>query len=308
MSTLRIGVHPNNPALLILSHLDLAEQALSPLGVEVVWHRYSGGTTTGALLADRTIDLGGTGATPPISDQVAGLPVVYVAHSDPRPSHGTLLVTPDSDVRAVADLRGRRVALGIGSWQTLLLAVALDRAGIAYGDVEAVPSGPDSLAQLRSGELGAWIAQGPEHLQVTRSGAARELVPASELIANPSVWFTRRDVAERHGAELGALAGALEAAGAWVVAHPREAAELYAREEGGSADAWEAFLTSIPWTVHPIGDAFLAEQQAGADVLARVGFLDAEVRIADATVPELAAYVAAGLEAAREQREAAPVA
>jgi sulfonate transport system substrate-binding protein len=304
MSTLRIGVHANNPALFVLSHLDLAERALAPLGVDVVWHRYTGGPTTGALLADGTIDVGGTGATPPISDQANGLPVVYVAHSDPRPNHGTLLVAPGSEVREVADLRGRRVALGIGSWQTLLLAVALDRAGVGWDEVEAVPSGPDSLQRLRDGELGAWIGQGPEHVAATTSGAARELVPAGDLIANPSVWFARRDVAEKRGADLGAVAGALEGAGRWVQANPREAAELYAREEGGTAAGWEAFLARIPWTVHPIGDAFLAEQQAGADALARVGFVPRAVRIAEATVPELASYVEAGLEQAREQREA----
>lgn len=297
-NTIKIGVHPNNPALFFLSHLDL---------IEAEWHRYSGGTTTGALLVDGTIDVGGTGATPPISDQASGKDVVYLGSSDPRPAHGTLLVALDSEVRSVADLRGKKVALGIGSWQTLLLATALDRAGVGFDEVVAVPSGPDSLDELRAGELGAWIGQGPEHVEATRSGAAVELVPASELIANPSVWFTRRDVARDRADELAAVAGALEDAGAWVQAHPREAAELYAREEGGSVEAWEAFLSSIPWTVNPIGDAFVAEQQRGADLLARVGFIQRAVRIADATEPALAEAVAAGLERARERRAGAPV-
>jgi sulfonate transport system substrate-binding protein len=302
MSTITIGVHANNPALFLLSHLDFADRALAPMGIEVLWHRYTGGTETGRKLVDGTIDVGGTGATPPIADQAAGLPVVYVAHSDPRPAHGTLLVAPDSDVKTVADLRGRKVALGIGSWQTLLLAVALDRAGIAFDEVEAVNSGPDSLAQLQAGELGAWIGQGPEHVAATQSGVAVELVAASDLITNPSLWFTRRDVAERRGAELGAIAGALEDAGTWAASDPRPAAELFATSEGGSVEAWEAFVRRIPWTVNPIGDGFVAEQQAGADVLARVGFLPRAVNVAEATVPELASYVEAGLEAAREAR------
>ncbi|HEY6761595.1 MAG TPA: ABC transporter substrate-binding protein [Baekduia sp.] len=310
MSTIKIGVHANNPALFLLSHLDLAQRALAPLGVEVEWHRYTGGTETGRKLVDGVIDVGGTGATPPIVDQANGLPVVYLAHSDPRPAHGTLLVAPGSDVASVADLRGRRVALGIGSWQTLLLAVALDRAGVAFDEVEAVESGPDSLEQLQAGELGAWIGQGPQHVRAVESGAAVELVPASDLIANPSLWYTRRDVAERRGAELGAIAGALEDAGLWAAAHPGAAAELFAEHEGGAPEAWEAFVRRIPWTVNPIGAAFVAEQQAGADVLARVGFLPRPVTIAEATVAELASYVEAGLEAAREARgteAAAPV-
>lgn len=297
-NTIRIGVHPNNPALFFLSHLDL---------IDAEWHRYSGGTTTGALLVDGTIDVGGTGATPPISDQASGKDVVYLAASDPRPAHGTLLVAPGGAVQRVEDLRGRKVALGIGSWQTLLLATALDRAGVGFDEVIAVPSGESSLQQLIDGELGGWIGQGPQHVEATRSGAAVELVPASELIANPSVWFTRRDVARERAEELAAVAGALEHAGAWVRANPRSAAELYAREEGGSVEAWEVFLASIPWTVNPIGDAFIEEQQRGADVLARVGFVERPVRIADATEPALAEAVAAGLERARERRAGAPV-
>jgi sulfonate transport system substrate-binding protein len=280
MSTIKIGVHPNNPALFFLSHLDL---------IDAQWHRYSGGTTTGALLVDGTIDVGGTGATPPISDQASGKDIVYLAASDPRPAHGTLLVAPDGDVKRVADLRGRKVALGIGSWQTLLLATALDRAGVGFDEVIAVPSGPDALERLRAGELGAWIGQGPQHVEATRSGAAVELVPASDLIANPSVWFTRRDVAETRADELATVVGGLEQAGAWVQANLRDAAELYAREEGGSVDAWEAFLAAIPWKVNPIDEAFVAEQQRGADLLARVGFIERPVRIADATIPALAA-------------------
>jgi sulfonate transport system substrate-binding protein len=304
-NTLKIGVHVNNPALFLLSHLELAQEALAPFGTEVEFHHYTGGTQTGVKLVDGTIDVGGTGATPPISDQAAGLDVVYLAHSDPRPAHGTLLVAPGSDVRSVADLRGRRVALGIGSWQTLLLAVALDRAGVAYDEVEAVHSGPSSLDELRSGNLAAWIGQGPEHVRAVSSGAAVELIPASDLITNPSLWFTRRDVAVDRGPELGAFAAALEAAGLWAAASPGAAAELFTASEGGRPDDWEAFVRRIPWTVHAVGSGFVEEQQRGADVLARVGFLPRSVAISDAVEPSLAEHVEAALAAAREAREVA---
>ena len=73
------------------------------------------------------------------------------------------------------------------------------------------------------------------------------------MITNPSLWFTRRDVAESRGAELGAFAGALEAAGLWAAASPGAAAELFAESEGGRPEDWEAFVRRIPWTVHAVG-------------------------------------------------------
>ena len=125
-NTFKIGVHVNNPALFLLSHLELAQEALAPFGADVEFHHYTGGTQTGLKLVDGTIDVGGTGATPPISDQAAGLDVVYVAHSDPRPAHGTLLVTPGRDVR---DVGGPARAARRAGHRVVADAAARGRAG-----------------------------------------------------------------------------------------------------------------------------------------------------------------------------------
>lgn len=284
--TLTIGVHSSNPSLYHLYHLSrlgFAREELAPLGETVVFHPYTNGVRTGELLTRGVIDFGGTGSTPPVTAQAAGHDIVYTAVSAPRPEHGALLVPEDSPVRTVADLKGATVHLAIGSWQTHLIAKALDDAGLSYAeDITAVRSNADSEELLRTGAIAAWVAQGAELAAARRTGGLRTLVRTGDVISDRSVFFTRRDLAESRPDVIEALTRALRRADEWAAAHPRQAAEIAAADLGGAADDWETALALLPWTIEPVSDAFIAEQQEAADIFHRTGFIDRPVTVAHA--------------------------
>ncbi|MFL4908953.1 ABC transporter substrate-binding protein [Streptomyces sp. MMS24-I2-30] len=281
--TITIGVHNSNPTLYYLSRLDHAAEELAAVGESVAFHAYTDGVRTGQLLTEGLIDFGGTGSTPPVTAQAAGHDIVYAAVSAPRPDHGALLVAADSPARTVADLKGTTVHLAIGSWQTHLVAKALDDAGLSYAtDITAERGGPDSERLLRSGALGAWVAQGPQLAAALRTGGVRVLVRTGDVITDRSVFFTRREVAERRPEVVAALLRALRRADAWAAAHPREAAAIAADHQGGGVDDWETALRALPWHIEDVSEGFLAEQQQAADVFVRTGFIERPVTVADA--------------------------
>ncbi|MFD8611646.1 ABC transporter substrate-binding protein [Streptomyces sp. NPDC059631] len=281
--TVTIGVHNSNPTLYHLSRLDYAQEELAPLGETAAFHRYTDGVRTGPLLTDGVIDFGGTGSTPPITAQAAGHDIVYTAVSAPRPGHGALLVPADGPLRTAADLKGATVHLAIGSWQTHLVAKLLDGAGLSYTtDITAVRSDEDSERRLRAREIDAWVAQGPQLVAALRTGAVRVLVPTIDVITDRSVFFARRDLAEQRPEIVAALVRALHRADDWAQAHPREAAETAAGDQGGAVDDWETALKALPWRIEGVTDAFLAEQQEAADIFARTGFIERPVTVADA--------------------------
>ncbi|MFJ8795175.1 ABC transporter substrate-binding protein [Streptomyces sp. NPDC102462] len=281
--TVTIGVHNSNPTLYYLSRLDHAAEELAKVGETVVFHPYTDGVRTGRLLSEGVIDFGGTGSTPPITAQAAGHDIVYVAVSAPRPDHGALLVTEDSPARTVADLKGGTVHLAIGSWQTHLVAKALDDAGLSYAeDIIPVRGGEDSEKLLREGAIAAWVAQGPQLAAALRAGGVRSLVRTGDVITDRSVFFTRRDLAEQRPEVVEALVRALGRADAWAKAHPREAAAIAADHQGGTVDDWETALRALPWSIEDVSDGFLGEQQQAADVFVRTGFIEGPVTAADA--------------------------
>ncbi|MFI0720640.1 ABC transporter substrate-binding protein [Streptomyces sp. NPDC021224] len=296
--TVNIGVHPANPSLYHLSRLGLLEELLAAHGETAAWHRI-GGLDTAAALADDTIDFGGTGSTPPLSAQAAGHDLVYAAVSAPRPGHGALLVRADGDITSLADLKGRTVHLAIGSWQTHFVAKALAGQGLSYGaDITAERSTAGSYRALLDGRTDAWVGQGAELTAARREGRVRTLAEAGELIADRSVFFTRRDVADSRPELAGLIVRALAAADAWAAGHLDEAAAIAAADQGGTAADWREALAALPWRLEPVSDAFVAEQQEAADILAAAGFLPRPVTVADARHPGLDAVAAQALQTA----------
>lgn len=301
---IRIGVHPSNPSLFALRRKGFLTRLLEPLEARAEWIDYPSGLTTLPLLADDEIDVGGTGATPPISAQARGVDVIYVAASDPRPAHGKLVVRADDEtIRTVADLKGRAVAFAHGSYQTILLAVALDQAGLSFDEVTVVDTAQADAQSdsargrelLERGEVDAWIGGDPDLLVAERAGAVRPLIETGEVMSNRSVWFGRRDFAERSPRLLEAFAEALVEVDAWIAGNPAAAAELFAAHAPGvrSAEEWEAALRRRPWGPKPIDAAFVAEQQRAADLLARQRIIPRAVDVRKAVVAPAAALAGA---------------
>ncbi|WP_433891115.1 ABC transporter substrate-binding protein [Streptomyces sp. CA-111067] len=303
--TVNIGVHKANPSLYHLSRLGLLEELLRPSGETVAWHQI-GGLGTAAALAAGTIDFGGTGSTPPLSAQADGHDLVYAAVSAPRPGHGALLVRADGDITSIADLKGRTVHLAIGSWQTHFVAKSLAQQGLSYGaDITAERSTADSHQDLLDGRTDAWVGQGAELSAARREGGVRTLAEAGDLIADRSVFFTRRELADARPELVGLITRALQAADDWAASHLDEAAGIAAQDQGGSAADWRQALAALPWRLEPVSDAFVAEQQEAADILAAAGFLARPITVADARHPGLDAVAAQSLAATAAAPESA---
>jgi sulfonate transport system substrate-binding protein len=293
--SVKVGYFPHNNSLWVLRHRGILERTLP----DVQWvdlrelpegERPAPTEGLPSLHGDHLFDGGydfiGTGSTPPVTAQAKGHDIVYVAISGSRHENGRLVVRADSPIRSPEDLKGRRVALGHGSWQTTLLLFALDRAGLTWQDIVPVDAGVNAAGLLLSGEVDAWVGSYPALSGV--EDRTRELVATEGLFSHRSLWFTRRDFAERHPRELAAVVAALRESDAWIQEHPREAAELFAADDGGDLDHWENALRRRPFGLLPVTEDFVAEQQRAADLFHASGLIDRKITVADAVLPSLA--------------------
>jgi sulfonate transport system substrate-binding protein len=279
---LRIGVHPNNLHLLLAQH---GQDAFAALNAEFV--AYSEGRDTGRLLAEGRIDVGGTGSTPPILSQAAGLDVVYVAASAPRPANGAILIGRNSSIERVTELRGRRIALLDGSFHTYLLARVLEDQGLTLQDVWRVELAPTSSRDaLAIGSVDAWIAMAPLLDQVISDGTARVLVRCGATIPNRSVFWTLQSRGLRPSA-IGAFVTGLIEVGHGISADPHRAANILADLKIGDADvaAWRKAVAARDWAIAPANGAILAEQQDEADTLLRHGDMPRRIEVSALPAP-----------------------
>jgi sulfonate transport system substrate-binding protein len=297
MST-RVGYFPQNNSLWVLKHRDTLPS------VEWVDFRslprervdpYAGlPSAHGDHLFDGGYDFIGTGSTPPVTARARDHDIVYVAISEPRHENGRLVVRADSPVRSVSDLRGKRVALGHGSWQTTLLLLALEQAGLSWQDIVPVDSYDNAAGAFLSGAVDAWVGSYPYLTDVERQVSVRTLVETPSLFTHRSLWFTRRDFAVSRFSELSRIVAALQDSDRWVTSNYAAAAAFFPGSEADPA-AWEHALRTRPWGLHPVTEAFVKEQQHAADLFRANGLIDRDITVADAILDNVNDTVAATL-------------
>ncbi|GGK33394.1 ABC transporter substrate-binding protein [Nocardia camponoti] len=305
--SLRVGYFPHNNSLFVLRHLGILERALpdvewvdlrelpAPPDVDVKTALPS--EHSDWLFTDGGYDVIGTGFTPPLTALANNRDIVYLGISGPRVENGRLVATAASGITSAADLRGKRVGIAHGSWQTTLLLLALDRVGLGWNDIEPVDvdvrGGGNALL---SGDLDAWVGTYPGLRDVEAATELVTLVDTASLFSHPSLWFTRRDLVDDNPDAVSAVLSALAEADAWIIANPREAAKFFVDDANAHGlpadlDAWEAALRGRPFGINPVTEEFLDEQQAAADLLFANGLLPKTVDVRSAALPWLGAAV-----------------
>lgn len=300
--TLRVGYFPQNNSLWVLRHRGILERTVPDVEWVDLRSLPAGDRPApteglpsghGDHLFDGGYDFIGTGSTPPVTAQAKGHDVVYVAISGPRVENGRIVVPDDSPVAGPADLKGRRVALGHGSWQTTLLLLALEKAGLTWSDIEPVDAYGNAAELFLNGDVDAWVGSYPYLTDVEKQRPVRTVIETPGLFSHRSLWFTSRAFATERRDELAAIVTALKESDAWIEANPRAAAELFAADDGGDAGAWEHALRTRPWGLNPVDEGFVAEQQHAADLFHANGLIPRPVAVADAVLPEVNALVSA---------------
>ncbi|MCP2323063.1 sulfonate transport system substrate-binding protein [Hamadaea flava] len=295
---LRIGYFPHNNSLWVLRHRGIVERTIP----DVEWidirtlppgprPDVTAGlpTSHGDGLFDGSYDFIGTGFTPPITAQAHGHDIVYVGVSGPRVENSKFVVREDSPITSLEDLRGKRIGIGHGSWQTTLALFALDKVGLTWSDVTPVDlNGNDGAQLFLDGEIDAWTGSYPSLTRVEQQIGVRELIPTDGLFSHRSLWFTRRDFAVDRAEELAVIVAALQESDTWIRDNPREAAELFAADGGGDLDEWEYALRHRPFGVLPVSEDFVLEQQRAADLLYANGLLPKRITVTDALLPGIA--------------------
>ncbi|PWC10789.1 ABC transporter substrate-binding protein [Brenneria corticis] len=270
---IRLGSHPNNLSLFILRHRGTIEPLAAARGWQVEWLDYQQGARSGEWLVENRVDVVGTGSTPPITAQTAGLAVAYLASSPPRDASCALLARAGQDLTS---LRGTRLAAMVGSFTDHFLARLLQKQGLLRDDVQLLDiQGQSALDALLGGEIDGWLAIDP---WLTRARAAPGIVTLASVgdeIVNRSVFWTRQAWLNRHPDAAAWVVQILGENDRWIVQNTDIAARLLARHLNPAirTTEWRQSLEARPWGITPADDALIAEQQRQADDLFAVGFI-----------------------------------
>lgn len=279
---LRVGFQKGSALLLLARKRQAIEARLRPLGVQnVKWVEFQFGPPMLEALGLGAIDIGSVGDTPPIFAQAGGSDLVYVA-ATPSAQHA-VLVPRDSPIRTLAELRGKRVAFGRGSSAHNVAIKALAQAGLSLKDVTATYLAPaDATAAFNGGNIDAWVVWDPYYAIAERHYGARAIADTSDRrLASSSYYLAHRPFADRYPAVLAAAIDEIRQVTEWAGHHRPELAALAAESTGIDAPTWQAAFARAEFSVGPLTDAHIAQQQELADSFYTLGIVPKKFTVRD---------------------------
>ncbi|MET3389686.1 MULTISPECIES: sulfonate ABC transporter substrate-binding protein [Variovorax] len=283
---LRIGYQKSASLFVLQKAQGTLEKKLAPLGFGVKWVEFPAGPQLLEGLNVGAVDVGYVGEAPPIFAQAAGAKFVYFGYDPAAPRAEAILVTKDSPIKSVADLKGRKVALNKGSNVHYLLVKQLEKNGLKLSDIQPVYLAPaDGRAAFESRNVDAWVIWDPFQAAAEKATGARVLADGTpEVVNNYQYYLGERGFVKNNPKVIDALFADSVEQGIWLKKNLRQAAELIAPLQGLPVDVVELALRRYEFNVKPITPAVAADQQRIADTFFALKLIPKPIKVSEAVV------------------------
>lgn len=278
---IRIGFQKSAVNLVILKQQGALEKRFPDS--KVSWIEFPAGPQLLEALAVGSLEIGLTGDSPPVFAQAAGKDLRYVGAEPPKPQSSALLVKPDSPLRTLADLKGRKIALQKGSSAHYLVVRALAQAGLQWSDITPIYLPPsDARAAFERGSVDAWAIWDPYYAATELDIQPRVLSNGVGLSGNNSFYLASTAFTQNHPQAVQTLLDELTRADAYVQSHRKESAQFIADFSGLSLATVHRFISRRPPSpVKPLPPALVADQQRVADAFQQLGLIPKPVAVAE---------------------------
>ncbi|MYM94016.1 sulfonate ABC transporter substrate-binding protein [Duganella vulcania] len=278
----RIG-YQKYGTLTLLKGRGTLEQRLAAKNVSVKWTEFPAGPVLLEGLNVGSIDFGTVGEAPPIFAQAAGANLVYVGNEPPSPSSEAIVVPKDSKIRSLADLKGKKVVLNKGSNVHYLLVKALEKAGLAYKDVQAIYLPPaDARAAFERGTVDAWVIWDPFLAAAEKQLGARVLADGKGLVSNHQFYLASRSYAEKNPEIVRIVLDEIARVDEWGARNQKEVAAILAAQTGLDVDVVALAASRYAYGVKPVNAAVIEQQQKVADAFSNLKLIPKAILVKDA--------------------------
>jgi taurine transport system substrate-binding protein len=190
-------------------------------GWKIEWRKFGAGSEVIAAMASGDIKLSELGSSPLAIGATQGVDYQLFAISNAIGAAEALIARNGSGIEKVADLKGKKVGVPLGSTAHYSLMGALEAAGLASADVEVIGMKPDQIsAAWEQGQIDATFIWEPAKGVAMKTG--KQILHAGEVAGKPTFdgWVVNREFAAANPEFMTAFLKTLEAANAAYTSNP----------------------------------------------------------------------------------------
>ncbi|MCX7286428.1 MAG: ABC transporter substrate-binding protein [Rhodobacterales bacterium] len=294
--TVIIGHFGNPTPMQLLSTSDALKEAT---GWDIEWRKFDAGTDVIAAMASGDVVLSELGSSPVAIAASSGVDLQLIGYSDVIGTAESLIAHTGSGITSVADLKGKRIGVPLGSTAHFSLMGALQHEGIAESDVTVIGMKPDQIAASWDQDAidAAWIWQ-PVQSELLKNGTL--IIGADQVAAwgfpTYDGWVVNGAWGQEHKAEVVAFLKEIDKVNKSYLANPAawtaDSPEVMALAAATGADPAQVPDILKGFTFLPMSEQTSATWLGGAAPIIKstADFLKAAGRI-DTVVDDYSAFV-----------------
>lgn len=284
-NSIRLDYAYYNPVSLVLKEKRWLETDLAKDQIKVEWVLSQGSNKALEFLNSRSLDFGSTAGAAALIGKANGNPIksIYVFS---KPEWTALVTSANSPVKAVADLRGKRIAATRGTDPYIFLLRSLNQSGLSSKDVEIIQlQHADGRAALEKGDVDAWAGLDPFMAQ-TELEKGSKLFFREPRFNSYGVLNVREAFAKQYPGYVVRVLNAYEKARQWALQNPAGLRQVLAKEAKLTDAVAARQLERTDLSSSRIGDPQRQVILAAGDVLKKSGVIQTSVN-PEQTVSEL---------------------
>lgn len=249
-----------------------------PYGLD--WHSFGSGPPLVEALNAGSIDIGVVGDVPPVFAAAAGVDLVVIGALRTNPAGTSLVVTPDSPIRKVADLKGKKIAYGNGTAAQYFVTQLLKTAKLTLDDVESVNLQPvDARAAGTSGAVDAWVSFDPLTALDQSTDTVRVVDDAEGLTSGLLLVVAHGPSITEKKPAFRDFVNRVARSRVWAREHPTEFGQIWSSELKLPPEVLATVTARARAEPVPIDAEVIADVQRIADTFAAEGIIPSKVNV-----------------------------
>jgi sulfonate transport system substrate-binding protein len=289
---IRLGFQPPYVAVWVMQRQKLLEEEFTANNVNVVFQKLLSPAPMYEALTGGSLDLGMGG--PPTTTIAAGRPIKIVALTERSPKTHAILVTPDSPIKSVEDLKGKKIATPLGKAYAFPLR-ALERAGLKDTDAEIITiENNEGRAALLTGAIDAWVTWDPFYASVEADKQARMIVEGGDWYPNYVTLFGRTEFIDKYPETVVRFLKTYKKALGWINENKGDALKIFTDENQYKPEVAELTWARRNYLLDAPNEEFMTDVKDQAKLFVRLGVTKDEPNWDTAVDTSLAKQALAG--------------
>lgn len=279
---IRIGYQKGN-TLNILKVNGNLDKRLKEAGYDVEWKVFAGGNFLLEALSSGSIDFGHAADGSGVFAQAGNKPFVYVGNDRPNPEGMGIVAYPDSGVKSIADLKGKKLAVGKGGNHHYLAVLAIEKAGLKLDDVQFVyvKDASEGRAVFETKQVDALGSWDPFFAAVQTDLKPITLTDGQGYSPNRTFYYANEQFAKEYPEQIRTILEEIQVSDGWANTHKDDVIKLLSETQGIERAAIELAVKRRTYGVELFNSEIINAQQQLADTYYRIGLIPNPIKVAE---------------------------